>query len=175
VSRRPEPLEPTTSMVEWDAKGPHAARALIALLSSSFGRGVSSIARFWTGRIAVTEHIPGLSADESLTHARGRQKGHTDPGVASGWAARLDHGGDRGSPGRFMHGLGASGAVCLPQGNGAAAPSSALRAIDPSARPRSWRTFGPRHLRRQSEPDLVATQCGAASCRGQPSPSQVEG
>ena len=75
---------------------------------------------------------------------------------------------------------GQAAARCLrppgpPRGNGAAAPSSALRAIDPSARPRSWRTCGPRHLRRRSAPDLVATQCGAASCRGQPSPSQVEG
>jgi hypothetical protein len=48
--------------VEWDAKGPRAARALIALLSSSLGLGVSGLARCWAGRIAVTEHIPGLSA-----------------------------------------------------------------------------------------------------------------
>ena len=39
----------------------------------------------------------------------------------------------------------------------------ALRAIDPSACPRSWRTCGPRRLRRQSEPDLVATQGGATA------------
>jgi hypothetical protein len=32
--------------------------------------------------------------------------------------------------------------------SGAAAPGGALRAIDSSARPRSWRTFGRRHLRR---------------------------
>src|SRR5512133_668146 len=42
-------------------------------------------------------------------------------------------------------------------GSGAAAPSGALRAINPSARPRLWRTFGPRHLRWQSQPDLTAT------------------
>jgi hypothetical protein len=36
-------------------------------------------------------------------------------------------------------------------GSGAAAPQGALRAIDPSACPRSWRTFGPRRLRRQSQ------------------------
>jgi hypothetical protein len=29
-----------------------------------------------------------------------------------------------------------------------------------AARPRSWRTFGPRRLRRQSEPALIATQGG---------------
>jgi hypothetical protein len=35
--------------------------------------------------------------------------------------------------------------------------ADALRAIDSSACPRSWRTCGPRRLRRQSQPDLVAT------------------
>jgi hypothetical protein len=40
------------------------------------------------------------------------------------------------------------------RGRGAAAPQGALRAIDPSA-PRSWRTYGPRRLRRQSKPALV--------------------
>jgi hypothetical protein len=39
-----------------------------------------------------------------------------------------------------------------PRGSGAAAPQGALRAIDSTARPRSWRTFGPRRLRRQSQP-----------------------
>jgi len=43
------------------------------------------------------------------------------------------------------------------RGSGADAPSGALRAIDSSARPRSWRTYGPRRLRRQSQPALVAT------------------
>ena len=59
------------------------------------------------------------------------------------------------------------GSTCLslrpdgpPRGSGAAAPHGALRAIDSSACPRSWRTCGPRRLRRQSEPDLVATQGG---------------
>ena len=52
-----------------------------------------------------------------------------------------------------------------PRGSGAAAPSGALRAIDPSARPRSWRTCGPRRLRRQSEPDLVATHRGTHARR----------
>jgi hypothetical protein len=36
MSRRPEPLWPATSEVEWDAKGPRAVSALIALLSSTF-------------------------------------------------------------------------------------------------------------------------------------------
>jgi hypothetical protein len=38
----------------------------------------------------------------------------------------------------------------------------ALRAIDPSACPRSWRTFGPRRLRRQSQPELASTRRGMA-------------
>jgi hypothetical protein len=41
-------------------------------------------------------------------------------------------------------GLGRRTAHGPPWGSGAAAPSGALRAIDPSARPRSWRTCGPR-------------------------------
>jgi hypothetical protein len=36
-------------------------------------------------------------------------------------------------------------------GSGAARPQGALRAIDSSAWPRSWRTCGPRRLRRQSQ------------------------
>jgi hypothetical protein len=47
---------------------------------------------------------------------------------------------------------------CPPRGSGAAAPAGALRAIDSTARPRSWRPCGPRRLRRQSKLDLVATQ-----------------
>jgi hypothetical protein len=47
--------------------------------------------------------------------------------------------------------------VMPPRGSGAAAPSGALRAIDPSARPRSWRTYGPSRLRRQSQPALAVT------------------
>jgi len=44
------------------------------------------------------------------------------------------------------------------RGSGAAAPSGALRAIDASARPRLGPAFGWRRLRRQSQPDLVATE-----------------
>jgi hypothetical protein len=76
MGRRPEPLWPTTSALEWDAKGPRAVRALIALLSSNVGCEVSGMARFWAGRIAVTEHIPGLSAHECRLRARGRREGH---------------------------------------------------------------------------------------------------
>jgi hypothetical protein len=49
------------------------------------------------------------------------------------------------------------------RGSGAAAPSGALRAIDPSARPRSWRTFGPRRLRRHSDTARIATQGGGTA------------
>jgi hypothetical protein len=45
-----------------------------------------------------------------------------------------------------------------PRGSGASARQGALRAIDSFRRSRSWRTFGPRRLRRQSQPALVATQ-----------------
>src|SRR6266540_3199530 len=54
-----------------------------------------------------------------------------------------------------------------PWGRGAAAPQGALRAIDSSARPRFWRTFGPRRLRRQYEPALAAAQGGGAPLPGQ--------
>jgi hypothetical protein len=47
------------------------------------------------------------------------------------------------------------------RGSGAAAPGGALRAIDSSARPRPWRTYGPRRLRRQSDPEALATQGSA--------------
>src|SRR5215211_6642247 len=43
--RRPEPLWPTRSALEWDAKGQLAARALITLLTSNVGCGVSGTAR----------------------------------------------------------------------------------------------------------------------------------
>jgi hypothetical protein len=45
VGRRPELLGPTTSALEWDANGQLAARALITLLTSNFGCGVSGTAR----------------------------------------------------------------------------------------------------------------------------------
>jgi hypothetical protein len=99
------------------------------------------MARFRAGRIAVTQHITGPSAHECRTRARGRRK--VMPTRHGFWrAARLDQGRDRGSPGRFMDGRPWVRSVRgLPRGSGAAAPSGALRAIDPSARPRSWRTY----------------------------------
>ena len=80
MSRRPELLGPATSALEWDAKGQRAARAPIALLTSNVGCGVSGTARFWAGRMAVTEHITDPSAGECRIRARGRRKGHADPG-----------------------------------------------------------------------------------------------
>jgi DNA-binding transcriptional ArsR family regulator len=64
-----------------------------------------------------------------------------------------------------------------PWGSGAAAPSGALRAIDPSAQPRFGPAFGRRRLRRQSEPALVATQGGATGVarRGQQPERDVHG
>jgi hypothetical protein len=55
--------------------------------------------------------------------------------------------------------------LCPFGGSGAAAPQGALRAIDPSARPRSWRTFGPRRLRRQSQ---ACPGCHRPWCRSVP-------
>jgi hypothetical protein len=52
--------------------------------------------------------------------------------------------------------------LMAPRESGAPRRADPLRLIDPAARPRSWRTFGPRRLRRQSEPGLVATQGGTA-------------
>jgi hypothetical protein len=43
-SRRPDPLQPTPSVVEWGCEGQHAVRSLIALLSRNFGRGVPGMA-----------------------------------------------------------------------------------------------------------------------------------
>jgi hypothetical protein len=58
------------------------------------------------GRIAVTEHITGPPTSEGCTRARGRQKGHADPGVASagplGWIKAVTV--TDGSPGRFTDG-----------------------------------------------------------------------
>jgi hypothetical protein len=45
-----------------------------------------------------------------------------------------------------------------PRGSGVGAPSRVLRAIDSSARPRSWPAFGLRRLRRRWKPALIATQ-----------------
>jgi hypothetical protein len=59
-------------------------------------------------------------------------------------------------------------AHALPRGSGAARPSGALRAIDSTAWPRSWRTCGPRRLRRQSQacPHCHAAWYGATKAMG---------
>ena len=134
-------------------------RARIALLSSNFGRGVSGTARCWAGRIAVTQHITGPSASRqtegSFRAGRGfwcpldRIKAATGGRLVASWTV--------------ARGFGASGAGCFPRGSGAAAPCDALGAIDASACPRSWRTCGPRRLRRQSQPALIAAQGDAAA------------
>jgi hypothetical protein len=54
------------------------------------------MARTWAGRIAVTEHIPDLSAYE-LPDPRSRQEGHADPGRGFwvgllGWLMAVDKG-----------------------------------------------------------------------------------
>jgi hypothetical protein len=52
------------------------------------------------------------------------------------------------------------------RGSGASARQGALRAVDSFRRSRSWRTCGPRRLRRQSKPALAATQGGTGGQRG---------
>src|SRR5829696_3351658 len=60
--------------------------------------------------------------------------------------------------------------VMPPSGSGASARQGALRAIDSFRRSRFWRTFGPRRLRRQSQPGSVATQALAAAGAGRSTP-----
>jgi hypothetical protein len=56
------------------------------------------------GRIAVTQHITGPSASACCARARGRRRGHADPGVAAdgplGWSKAVTGG----SPDRFLDG-----------------------------------------------------------------------
>src|SRR5919112_720465 len=49
-----------------------------------------------------------------------------------------------------------------PGGSGAAAPGGALRALNSSVRPRRWRAFGRRRLRRRSPPDPLASHSDSA-------------
>ena len=112
------------------------------------------MARFWAGRIAVTEHIPGLLAYEPRTRARGRQKGGHVPTRA--WLL--------GGPlGRIMAVTGdrlvASRTVWERPGlygplGGVEQPRRRVRfrVIDPWTYPRCWRTCGPQGLRRESMP-----------------------
>jgi hypothetical protein len=117
------------------------------------------------GRIAVTEHMTGPSASECRPAlAAGRRVMPTGHGLW--WLLGLDQGGDRwiawSRHERSPVGLERPGCMA-PYGSGAAAPGGALRAIDSLACPRSWRTFGPRRLRRQSELGLAATQRDTAA------------
>ena len=124
------------------------------------------MARFWAVRIAVTEHIPGLSTDESRTHARGRRKGHADSGVASGvrlgWIMAVE--GDRLVA--SWTGLGASGAGAPSRGVEREAERTRFARLIHAARPRSWRTCGPRRLQWQAESGLIAAHGGGQSGAG---------
>jgi hypothetical protein len=55
-------------------------------------------------------------------------------------------------------------ALTAPRGSEAAAPSSASRAIELLACPRSWRPFGPRRLRQQSKPARTVMPKDAVLC-----------
>ena len=120
------------------------------------------------GRMAVTEHIPGLSAmSPEPTLAAGARVMPTRAWLLV--AARLDQGRDRWIAWSFYARSPWVWNVwgCMPPsgGSGAAAPGGALRAIDASAQPQSWRTCGPRRLQRQSQPALIAAQGDAAANR----------
>jgi hypothetical protein len=147
VSRRPEPLWPTTSLVEWGCEG--SGRRQSANSPAEQQRWSWSIryGSILAGRIAVTEHIagprPGTVVPALAAGGRVMPTQAWLLGGPLGWIVAVTGG----SPGRFMDGLGASGAVCPLGGGGAAAPQGALCAIDAMARPRFWRTFGPRRLR----------------------------
>jgi hypothetical protein len=129
-----------------------APSELIALLSSDFVVDCPDMARCWTGRIAVTQHIPGPSAHERRTPRTQQAEGSCRPGRGFWSAARLDQGRDSGSPGRFMDGRPWVWSVrgCRPsRGSGVTAPGGALRGIDHRRVPAFRWTFGPRRLRRQ--------------------------
>jgi hypothetical protein len=89
MSYRPEPLQPATSVVEWDAKGSARRQSANSSADQHLGHRVSGMARFWAGRMAVTEHITDPSAGECRIRARGRRKGHADP-RDFWWPARVD-------------------------------------------------------------------------------------
>jgi hypothetical protein len=61
------------------------------------------------------------------------------------------------------------------RGSGTARPSGALRAIDPTACPHSWRTFGPRRLRRQSQPSPGCHGVRPTPNPGPNSPNEPDG
>ena len=70
-------------------------RALIALLSSNFGRGASGVARIWASRIAVTQHITDRRPHEVsvgvcvwVVPALAAGRGSCRPRRGFWWAAR---------------------------------------------------------------------------------------
>jgi hypothetical protein len=112
VSRRPEPLWPTTSLVEWGCEG--SGRRQSANSPAEQQRWSWSIryGSILAGRIAVTEHIagprPGTVVPALAAGGRVMPTQAWLLGGPLGWIVAVTGG----SPGRFMDGLGASGAVC---------------------------------------------------------------
>ena len=132
------------------------------------------MARFWAGRIAVTEHIPGLSAYRwSLylsTLTVGEEGSYRPRGVVLGvGAARLDHGGGAGV------GLIASCTVserpavyaCLGRWRGKRRVVR-VRAIDTSARPGPWAELrsAPPSAASWSRPGATSAWCGMTRGQG---------
>ena len=116
----------------------------------------------WAGRIAVTEHIAGPRS-VSVVAALAAGGGSCRPGCGFwwllGWIKAVT--GDRRSlHGRSLVGSERPGLYTL---SGSVRPRRVVRFGLTSVGPRSWRTCGPRRLRRQSEPDLAATQRGSAA------------
>jgi phage shock protein C len=70
-----------------------------------------------------------------------------------------------GGPGIVIYGV--MWLVVPVEPEGAAYQRGGGGSLHPSARPRSWRTSGPRRLRRRSEPDLAATHGDAAGRCGE--------
>ena len=178
ASRRPVPLQPTTSVVEWGCKGSARHQSANRPAEQRLCRGLSGYGSMRAGRIAVTQHIPGLSACESRTHACGRRKGHADPGVASGWATRWSKAVTGESPGRFMDGHPWVRSVrgCMAPSGRVVRPGRAVRFVRLiHRRVRAlWRMCGPRRLRRhqsrpQRHPEWAAAcpLCSSRRCREQ--------
>jgi hypothetical protein len=107
------------------------------------------------GRDAPSARAASLVSSAALAVSARRHRGRGPQPLR--WTLR---GTLRRPPAYPLHRPGAPFPLVMPLG-GAERPQGALRAIDSSACPRSWRTCGPRRLRRQSEPALVATD-GAA-------------
>jgi hypothetical protein len=134
----PAPRRPATRRGRW-RDAPSARAASLA----------SSAACPPTGRCGIPGPAPG-AATPTLDSTRNPT---LDPTHATGVPPRrLDGGSPQVAPLRGASRPQKPRPTGPPRGSGAAAPSGALRAIDSTARPRSWRAFGPRRLRRQSHP-----------------------